>query len=72
MKKLVVISLFFCFMMLGMMTGLSAANVPNSASSVVIRYDSCIEKGLTCILNGTPCCGTLTCKGKFPITMCKE
>lgn len=32
---------------------------------------SCIEKGLTCILNGTPCCAPYECKGKFPNTYCQ-
>jgi hypothetical protein len=32
---------------------------------------SCIEQGLTCILNGTPCCAPYTCKGKFPNTYCQ-
>jgi len=34
--------------------------------------NSCIEKGLTCILNGTPCCSPYECKGKFPNTYCQE
>lgn len=33
--------------------------------------NSCIEKGLTCILNGTPCCSPYECKGKFPNTYCQ-
>lgn len=32
---------------------------------------SCIEQGLTCILNGTPCCSPYECKGKFPNTTCQ-
>jgi hypothetical protein len=32
---------------------------------------SCIEEGLTCILNGTPCCAPYECKGKFPNTTCQ-
>ncbi len=32
---------------------------------------SCIEGGLTCVLNGTPCCAPYTCKGKFPNTTCQ-
>jgi hypothetical protein len=32
---------------------------------------SCIEGGLTCILNGTPCCPPYECKGKFPNTTCR-
>jgi hypothetical protein len=32
---------------------------------------SCIEKGLTCILTGTPCCAPYDCKGKFPNTYCQ-
>lgn len=34
--------------------------------------NSCIEKGLTCILTGTPCCSPYECKGKFPNTYCQE
>ncbi|MCX5804625.1 MAG: hypothetical protein NT010_00970 [Proteobacteria bacterium] len=30
----------------------------------------CIEKGLTCVLNGTPCCAPYSCSGKFPNTYC--
>jgi hypothetical protein len=33
--------------------------------------NSCIEQGLTCILNGTPCCSPYECKGKFPNTSCQ-
>lgn len=32
---------------------------------------SCIEQGLTCILNGTPCCAPYECSGKFPNTTCR-
>jgi hypothetical protein len=32
---------------------------------------SCIEKGLQCTLNGTPCCSPYDCKGKFPNTYCQ-
>lgn len=32
---------------------------------------SCIEKDLTCVLNGTPCCSPYSCKGKFPNTTCR-
>ena len=32
---------------------------------------NCIEKGLTCVLNGTPCCAPYECKGKFPNTYCQ-
>ncbi|MEN6616408.1 MAG: hypothetical protein ABFD12_07610 [Syntrophorhabdus sp.] len=32
---------------------------------------SCIEGGLTCVLNGTPCCAPYQCKGKFPNTTCQ-
>jgi hypothetical protein len=33
--------------------------------------NNCIEKDLTCILNGTPCCAPYSCKGKFPNTYCQ-
>ena len=47
------------------------------ARNVVLPFttelaNSCIEKGLTCILNGTPCCSPYECKGKFPNTYCQE
>ncbi len=32
---------------------------------------NCIEKGLQCTLNGTPCCAPYQCKGKFPNTYCQ-
>ena len=31
----------------------------------------CVDEGYACILGGTPCCGTNTCKGKFPNTTCQ-
>jgi hypothetical protein len=37
----------------------------------IILAANCIEKGLQCTLNGTPCCAPYECKGKFPITTCK-
>jgi len=36
-----------------------------------VQGASCIEKGLTCVLNGTPCCAPYECKGKFPNTTCR-
>ncbi|MDP2158280.1 MAG: hypothetical protein Q8K68_11295 [Nitrospirota bacterium] len=30
----------------------------------------CIEKDHACVLNGTPCCATYSCIGKFPNTYC--
>lgn len=33
---------------------------------------SCIEGGLQCTLNGTPCCAPYECKGKFPNTTCQK
>lgn len=33
--------------------------------------DDCIADGQACVLHGTPCCGTDTCKGKFPNTTCQ-
>ena len=47
---------------------------PLSRSAMSIRLDmadSCIEKDQACVLHGTPCCGTLECKGKFPNTTCQ-
>ncbi|HUZ34591.1 MAG TPA: hypothetical protein VMV19_21180 [Xanthobacteraceae bacterium] len=32
---------------------------------------SCIAQGQACVINGTPCCGTATCQGKFPNTTCQ-
>lgn len=45
---------------------LSAAGDTNIALAA-----NCIEKGLTCVLNGTPCCAPYECKGKFPNTYCQ-
>ena len=70
MKQLIV-AVLFCVLMLGMMTSLSAAGNPGTVPVAGARYQSCIEQGLTCILNGSACCGTLTCKGKFPNTTCQ-
>ena len=38
---------------------------------VYAQSASCIEEGLTCVLNGTPCCAPYKCKGKFPNTTCQ-
>lgn len=44
----------------------------NTKSSCVNgELPECVEKGQTCILNGTACCGSYTCKGKFPNTTCQ-
>lgn len=50
--------------------------VPTSVDSsgqhpVYAQGASCIEGGLTCVLNGTPCCPPYECKGKFPNTTCR-
>ena len=37
----------------------------------IVLGASCIEKGLQCTLNGTPCCAPYECKGKFPNTYCQ-
>jgi hypothetical protein len=37
----------------------------------IILGANCIEKGLQCTLNGTPCCAPYECKGKFPNTYCQ-
>jgi hypothetical protein len=37
----------------------------------IVVGDNCIEKGLQCTLNGTPCCAPYECKGKFPNTYCQ-
>lgn len=34
-------------------------------------HANCIAEGQTCVLHGTPCCGTFKCKGKFPNTTCQ-
>ncbi len=49
---------------------LIAANNSYTGKSVV-QGANCIEQGLTCVLNGTPCCAPYTCKGKFPNTTCQ-
>ncbi len=38
----------------------------------IVLGANCIEKGLQCTLNGTPCCAPYQCKGKFPNTYCQE
>jgi hypothetical protein len=42
-----------------------------AASPISPFITACIEKNQICVLNGTPCCEGLTCKGKFPNTYCK-
>jgi len=37
----------------------------------IVLAANCIEQGLTCVLNGTPCCSPYECKGKFPNTYCQ-
>lgn len=37
----------------------------------IVLAANCIDQGLTCVLNGTPCCGIYECKGKFPNTTCQ-
>jgi hypothetical protein len=32
---------------------------------------SCLPKGLSCVLDGTPCCAPYKCGGKFPNTTCQ-
>lgn len=50
---------------------LSAANDSIARGNDIALAASCIEQGLTCILNGTPCCAPYQCKGKFPNTYCQ-
>jgi hypothetical protein len=38
----------------------------------IVLGANCIEQGLQCTLNGTPCCEPYKCKGKFPNTYCQE
>lgn len=56
-------------------TGNSPAGYFSVAADFVafntVPANSCIEKGLTCILNGTSCCAPYECKGKFPNTYCQ-
>jgi len=40
-------------------------------SNNILLAGGCIEKGLTCVLTGTPCCSPYECKGKFPNTYCQ-
>ena len=44
---------------------------PSGQNRVYAQGASCIAGGLTCILNGTPCCTPYQCKGKFPNTTCQ-
>ncbi len=37
----------------------------------MVALPECVDLGRACVLNGTPCCGTATCKGKFPNTTCQ-
>lgn len=37
----------------------------------VAELPQCVELGHTCVIGGTRCCGTATCKGKFPNTTCQ-
>lgn len=50
---------------------MSAAGAIVPLDNYIILASNCIEKGLTCILNGTPCCSPYECKGKFPNTTCQ-
>lgn len=70
MKKLI-FTVALCTVMLGMMTSLSAAGIAGAAVIGSKQNALCIDQGQTCVLGGTPCCGTLTCKGKFPNTYCQ-
>jgi hypothetical protein len=47
-----------------------AFNAANREGTV-FQGASCIDQGLTCVLNGTPCCAPYECKGKFPNTYCQ-
>lgn len=42
-----------------------------SRGDTVFQGSSCIDQGLMCVLNGTPCCSPYECKGKFPNTTCQ-
>ena len=50
---------------------LSAAGDFVAGDKGIVLASSCIESGLTCVLNGTPCCAPYECKGKFPNTTCQ-
>ncbi|MBA4389930.1 MAG: hypothetical protein C0399_03230 [Syntrophus sp. (in: bacteria)] len=50
---------------------LSATGDSVAGENNIVLASNCIEKGLTCVLNGTPCCSPYECKGKFPNTYCK-
>jgi hypothetical protein len=50
---------------------LSAVGDSVAGDNNIVLASNCIEKGLQCTLNGTPCCAPYSCKGKFPITYCK-
>lgn len=47
-----------------------AGNLVARDNNIVLAAN-CIEQGLTCVLNGTPCCAPYECKGKFPNTTCQ-
>jgi hypothetical protein len=50
---------------------LSAVDDFEARDSNIVLAANCIDQGLTCILNGTPCCAPYSCKGKFPNTSCQ-
>lgn len=50
---------------------LPAANDHVAQGTSNVKGNSCIDQGLQCTLNGTPCCAPYTCEGKFPNTYCK-
>jgi hypothetical protein len=50
---------------------LAAADVFEARDGNIVLAANCIDQGLTCVLNGTPCCAPYSCKGKFPITTCQ-
>ena len=48
-----------------------AANNFVTKDTNIVLAANCIEQGLQCTLNGTPCCSPYSCKGTFPNTYCQ-
>ncbi len=80
--RLIITLLGIVFIGLGSMAMANDSNATNSAAYLQKIYDTtqiyhlaalpqCVDPGQTCVIGGTPCCGSNTCKGEFPNTTCQ-
>lgn len=49
----------------------SAPRIPAMTPIPPATGAGCIDEGQTCVVHGTPCCGSYECKGTFPNTTCQ-